>query len=52
MNLEEHVGQESLSDQQLLGEVGLLQLPEEVQSLLHLPHVLRDVCGPGELAET
>lgn len=50
MNLEEHVGQESLSDQQVLGEVGLLQLPEE--SLLHLPHVLRDVCGPGELAET
>ena len=25
------------------------QLPEEVKSLLGLPHLMRDVCGPGEV---
>ncbi len=49
------VGQETLNgglmdvNQQVLRKVSLLQVPEEVMSLLSLPHLMRDVSGPGEV---
>ena len=36
-------------NRQVLRKVSLLQLPEEVKSLLGLPHLMGDVSGPGEI---
>ncbi len=36
--------------QQVLSELGVLQLPEEVKSLLCLPHLLGDVRISGEVS--